>query len=114
MGQSDNRRTVLSIKNRMRALGVNLDQCIGDITNVWDSTPIAPSFFVVNGEPYVAATHIDGSLIWPPSLYPEASTPVKGRRDHRALCYRIWIDERSSATRVGRSVGRPIASPRGY
>jgi uncharacterized protein (TIGR03437 family) len=39
--------------------------------------PLAPSFFVFNGGPYVAATHADGSLIGPPSLYPGASTPAK-------------------------------------
>jgi uncharacterized protein (TIGR03437 family) len=39
--------------------------------------PIAPSFFIFNGGSYVAATHSDGSLIGPPSLYPGASTPAK-------------------------------------
>jgi uncharacterized protein (TIGR03437 family) len=38
---------------------------------------ISPSFFIFNGGPYVAATHSDGSLIGPPSLYPGASTPAK-------------------------------------
>jgi uncharacterized protein (TIGR03437 family) len=39
--------------------------------------PLAPSFFVFNGGPYVAAIHFDGSLIGPPSLYPGATTPAK-------------------------------------
>jgi uncharacterized protein (TIGR03437 family) len=39
--------------------------------------PLAPSFFVFNGGLYVAATHFDGSLIGPPSLYPGATTPAK-------------------------------------
>jgi uncharacterized protein (TIGR03437 family) len=34
------------------------------------------SFFLFNGGPYVAATHLDGSLIGPPSLYPGFSTPA--------------------------------------
>jgi uncharacterized protein (TIGR03437 family) len=38
---------------------------------------ISPSFFVFNGGPYVAATHLNGSLIGPASLYPGASTPAK-------------------------------------
>jgi uncharacterized protein (TIGR03437 family) len=37
----------------------------------------APSFFVFNGGPYIAATHVDGSLIGPATLYPGASTPAK-------------------------------------
>ncbi len=37
---------------------------------------LSPSFFVFNGGPYVAATHLDGSLIGPTTLYPGASTPA--------------------------------------
>jgi uncharacterized protein (TIGR03437 family) len=39
--------------------------------------PLTPSFFVFNGGPYVAATHADGTLIGPNSLYPGATTPAK-------------------------------------
>jgi uncharacterized protein (TIGR03437 family) len=39
--------------------------------------PISPSFFAFNGGPYVAATHVSGSLIGPATLYPGASTPAK-------------------------------------
>ncbi len=39
--------------------------------------PTSPSFFVFNGGPYVAAVHLDGSLIGPTTLYPNASTPAK-------------------------------------
>jgi uncharacterized protein (TIGR03437 family) len=38
---------------------------------------LSPSFFVFNGGPYVAATHVNGSLIGPTSLYPGATTPAK-------------------------------------
>jgi uncharacterized protein (TIGR03437 family) len=34
------------------------------------------SFFVINGGPYVVATHADGSLIGPASLFPGATTPA--------------------------------------
>ena len=40
------------------------------------SQPLSPSFFVFNGGPYVAATHLNGSLIGPSSLYPGATTPA--------------------------------------
>ena len=35
------------------------------------------SFFVFNGGPYVAATHANGSLLGPASLYPGLTTPAK-------------------------------------
>jgi uncharacterized protein (TIGR03437 family) len=38
---------------------------------------LSPSFFVFNGGPYVAATHLNGSLIGPASLYPGLTTPAK-------------------------------------
>ena len=38
--------------------------------------PLSPSFFVFSGG-YVIATHLGGSLIGPPTLYPGASTPAK-------------------------------------
>lgn len=37
----------------------------------------APSFFVFNGGPYVAATHANGSYLGPASLYPGSTTPAK-------------------------------------
>ena len=39
--------------------------------------PLSPSFFAFNGGPYVAAEHLNGSLIGPTTLYPGASTPAK-------------------------------------
>jgi uncharacterized protein (TIGR03437 family) len=36
----------------------------------------SPSFFVFNGGPYIAATHLNGSLIGPTTLYPGYSTPA--------------------------------------
>jgi hypothetical protein len=38
---------------------------------------ISPSFFVFNGGPYVAATHVGGALLGPTSLYPGLTTPAK-------------------------------------
>lgn len=39
--------------------------------------PLSPSFFVFNGGPYVAATHVGGAYIGLPSLYPGLTTPAK-------------------------------------
>jgi len=36
----------------------------------------APSFFVFDGGPYIAATHADGSLVGPLGLYPGLTTPA--------------------------------------
>jgi uncharacterized protein (TIGR03437 family) len=36
----------------------------------------SPSFFVFNGGPYIAATHLNGGYIGPTTLYPGLSTPV--------------------------------------
>jgi uncharacterized protein (TIGR03437 family) len=38
---------------------------------------VAPSLFVINGGPYVLATHADGSLLGPASLYPGVTTPAR-------------------------------------
>jgi uncharacterized protein (TIGR03437 family) len=38
---------------------------------------ISPSWFVLGGGPYVAAEHLNGSLIGATTLYPGASTPAK-------------------------------------
>jgi uncharacterized protein (TIGR03437 family) len=35
-----------------------------------------PEFFVINGGPYVVATHLSGAVIGPTSLYPGATTPA--------------------------------------
>lgn len=37
----------------------------------------SPSLFVLNGGPYIAAVHANGSLIGPTTLYPGSSTPAK-------------------------------------
>jgi len=36
----------------------------------------SPSFFVFNGGPYLAATHVNGSYIGPTTLYPGSTTPA--------------------------------------
>jgi uncharacterized protein (TIGR03437 family) len=38
---------------------------------------ISPSFFVFNGGPYLAATHVGGTLIGPTTLFPKLTTPAK-------------------------------------
>jgi hypothetical protein len=39
--------------------------------------PLSPSFFVFNGGPYIAAVHLNGTLIGPTSLFPGSTTPAK-------------------------------------
>jgi uncharacterized protein (TIGR03437 family) len=39
--------------------------------------PLSPSFFVFNGGPYVAATHVNGSYLGPATLYPGLTTPAQ-------------------------------------
>jgi uncharacterized protein (TIGR03437 family) len=41
------------------------------------SKTISPSFFVFNGGPYIAATHVGGALIGPTTLFPKLTTPAK-------------------------------------
>ena len=41
------------------------------------SQAVSPSYFIFGGGPYVAATHADGTLIGPASLYPGQSTPAQ-------------------------------------
>jgi uncharacterized protein (TIGR03437 family) len=38
---------------------------------------LSPSFFVFNGGPYIAATHVNGTLIGPTSLFAGLTTPAK-------------------------------------
>jgi len=45
-------------------------------TSTAQAQSISPSFFVFNGGPYVAATHLNGGLIGPATLYPGSSTPA--------------------------------------
>ena len=37
----------------------------------------SPSFFIIGAGPYVVATHADGSLVGPASLYPGQTTPAQ-------------------------------------
>ena len=37
----------------------------------------SPSFFVIGGGPYIAATHVNGSYLGPTSLYPGLTTPAQ-------------------------------------
>jgi uncharacterized protein (TIGR03437 family) len=38
---------------------------------------LSPSFFLFNGGPYVAATHVGGALLGPTTLYPGLTTPAQ-------------------------------------
>jgi uncharacterized protein (TIGR03118 family) len=39
--------------------------------------PAAPSFFLINGDKYIAATHADNKLVGPPTLIANATTPAQ-------------------------------------
>jgi len=39
--------------------------------------PLSPSFFVFNGGPYVAGTHLNGSYLGPATLYRGLTTPAQ-------------------------------------
>ena len=54
MGQFDQDRTVVSIKGRMKRLGIDLDRYIGQITNKWDSTPAGFGFTCSDKKAYLA------------------------------------------------------------
>ena len=41
------------------------------------SQALSPSFFVFNGGPYVAATHVNGSYLGPATLYPGLTAPAQ-------------------------------------
>jgi hypothetical protein len=52
MGQFDSDRTVVSIKNRMKNLGMDMDRYIGQITNKWDSIPSGFGFTCKDNKAY--------------------------------------------------------------
>jgi hypothetical protein len=54
MGKFDNDRVVVLIKNRMKLLGVDLDQYIGVITNTWSETPQGFGFTCKDKDNYTA------------------------------------------------------------
>ena len=60
MGQYDNDKTVVSIKNRMKQLGVDLDKYVDRITNKWDSTPAGFGFTCKDNNAY---TRLRNALI---------------------------------------------------
>jgi hypothetical protein len=53
-GPFDKDRTVVSIKNRMKRLGIDLDRYIGRITNTWASTPAGFGFTCTDKKAYLA------------------------------------------------------------
>ena len=65
---------------------------------------ISPSFFVFNGGPYVAATHLNGSLIGPATSVSRREHSRQARRDRRDLRQRIWTDQRTRTKRIRKPV----------
>lgn len=79
MGQFDNVRTVISIKNRMKKLGVDLDRYIGQITNKWDTTPRGFGFTCKDKNAYTA---LMGALIQ--NLHFGSDNMIGGSQHHGA------------------------------
>ena len=74
---------------------------------------VSVSFFVFNGGPYVAATHADGSLLGPASLYPGATTPAQPGETLVLYAKRIRADVESRDQRVGGAIGSAVAGAGG-
>ena len=71
---------------------------------------LSPSFFVFNGGPYVAATHLNGSLIGPGHAVSGREHSRQAWRDHRALRQRIWIDQRTRAKWICQPVRHAVTT----
>jgi uncharacterized protein (TIGR03437 family) len=83
-------------------VGSNRDPTVGPVpvvvTNNGTSTAaftanmksIALAFFLFSDAGYVAATHNNGSLLVPTTLYAGASTPAQTGRNDRVIRQRIW------------------------
>jgi hypothetical protein len=54
MANFDQDPTVILIKNRMRRLGIDMDQYIGVITNTWSSTPCGFGFNCIDKARYIS------------------------------------------------------------
>ncbi len=70
---------------------------------------VSPSFFVINGGPYVLATHSDGTLVGPASLYPGSSTPA--RPGEQIVIYGNGFGPTSTAVVAGSSTQSGTLSP---
>jgi len=73
------------------------------------TSTISPSFFVFNGGPYVAATHLSGALAGPASLYPGSSTPAAP--GETVVLYANGFGATSSPVASGSSSQGGILSP---
>jgi hypothetical protein len=58
----------------------------------------APGFFAFNGGPYAAATHLDGTYLGPPTLYPSLTTPA--HRGELVVFYANRFGQTMPANRV--------------
>jgi uncharacterized protein (TIGR03437 family) len=73
------------------------------------SQPLSASFFVFNGGPYVAATHLNGTYIGPTSLFPGLTTPVMP--GETIVLYANGFGPTSTATVSGSLVQSGTLSP---
>jgi uncharacterized protein (TIGR03437 family) len=60
------------------------------------------AFFVFNGGPYVIGTHLNGSIVGPPTLYPGASTPAQPGEE--VVLYANGFGAKSSAIAKGSAI----------
>lgn len=82
MGQFDNDRTVVLIKNRMKRLGIDMDCYIGQITNKWNDTPSGFGFTCKDKAAYTA---LMDALVQNPNI---ASDSMKGGSEHKGASFR--------------------------
>jgi len=66
----------------------------------------APSFFVFGGGPYIAAAHLNGSLIGPSTLFSGASTPAAP--GETIVLYGDGFGPTSTPVRADRSLSREL------
>ena len=129
MGQYDNDRTVVSIKNRMKRLGVDLDRYIGRIAKKWDSTPKGFGFTCKDKaaysalmtaliqNPYFGSDNMIGSSRHYGASFREVSQPdslhiiLSTRVDWDGATCGIHLDSVSVVTGMDSTTGRVIYDP---
>ncbi len=70
---------------------------------------LSPSFFVFNGGPYVAAVHLDGTLVGPATLFPGASSPA--RRGETVVIFANGFGPTNQSIVGGSSIQGGLLSP---
>ena len=82
MGSFDKDPTVVTIKNRMKRRGVDLDRYIGDITNTWNKIPGGFGFTCKDKNTYMALMNV---LVQNPGF---GSDSMVGGSQHHGVSFR--------------------------